>query len=472
VKLVDTAIDLRISVVALTVLCALAGGQAYVSLPKEANPSIEIPNIVVTTLYPGASPSDVERLITEPIEREVQGINGIDVMRSTSTEGVSTVIIEFTPDVSIDYAHDEVQKKVDLARPDLPADAEEPMVDEIDLSEFPILTINLAADYGLERLKNVAENLQDALEAIPSVLEVDLIGGREEEVQVDVDLSQLQAYGLAFQDLVDTISRENTNLPGGSIDVDHLNYLVRVNGQFDQPEEISDLVIKAPDDRPIYIRDVATVRRGFKERTSYSRLRVIQHDAPGITPQKVDDVGYLTVVSLNVKKRSGENILDTNDAIQAVLADFDMPEGTRVLLTGDQSEQVLLLVKDLENNIISGLLFVVAVLLFFLGLRTSILVGIAIPLSMAVAFLVFAVMGETLNFIILFSLIIALGMLVDNAVVIVENIYRFLEEGHDHFEARSAWPSSLRPPPRSRRSRRCCSGRGSSASSWASCPRP
>lgn len=434
-KITNTAIQLRTAVMVFTVALTLGGLGAYNGLPKESNPSIEIPNIVVTTLYPGAGPDDVESLLTQPIEQELVAINGIDEIRSTSTEGVSTVVVEFTPDVEMNEALQQVRDKVGIAKADLPADAEEPLINEIDLSEFPIMVVNLSADYPLAELKAVAEDLQDRLEAIPSILEVDLIGGLTEEVQIDVDLARLQGYKLSFDDVVDAIRRENVNLPGGGIDVGTLNYLVRVDGQFADPLEIADLIIKTPDDAgPIYVRDVAEVRQGYEERTSYSRLRVLQREIDDkLVP--VDDPRYRQVVSLSVKKRSGENILEAAEAVRAAIDEIPMPTGTSVLITGDQSTQVKAMVKDLENNIISGLLFVVAVLLFFLGVRNSLLVGVAIPLSMFTTFLVLMIMGETLNFIILFSLIIALGMLVDNAVVIVENIYRFLEEGHTPFEA-------------------------------------
>ncbi|MFN3201607.1 MAG: efflux RND transporter permease subunit [Bradymonadia bacterium] len=434
-KITDTAINLRTAVMVFTLALTIGGLGAYVGLPKESNPSIEIPNIVVTTVYPGAGPDDVESLLTQPIEQELVAINGIEEIRSTSTEGVSTVVVEFTPDVEMNEALQQVRDKVGIAKAELPPDAEEPLVNEIDFSEFPIMVVNLAADYPLAELKAVAESLEDRIEAIPSILEVDLIGGLTEEVQIDVDLARLQGYKLSFDDVVGAIQRENVNLPGGGIDVGPRNYLVRVDGQFDDPLEIADLIVKTPENAgPIYVRDVAEVVRGYKKRTSYSRLRVLQREVDDALVQ-VDDGRYRQVVSLSVKKRSGENILEAAEAVRAAIDASTMPKGTSVLITGDQSKQVKALVKDLENNIISGLIFVVAVLLFFLGVRNSLLVGVAIPLSMFTTFLVMMVMGETLNFIILFSLIIALGMLVDNAVVIVENIYRFLEEGHSPFEA-------------------------------------
>ncbi len=434
-KITNLAIDYRTSVVVLTFLLAVGGLFSYITIPKESSPSIEIPNIVVTVIYPGASPDDIESLITQPIEREVQSVNGIKQIRSTSTEGVSTVIIEFEPDVSMDEAYQKVRDKVDVAKPDLPNDVEEPIVSEIDFSEFPIMTINLAANYSLSRLKDVAEDLEDEIEKIQSVLEVDLVGGLTREVQVNVDLNALQGYNLTFMDLVETVQEENTNMPGGSVDVDRLNYLVRVDGSFNDPEEIENLIIDAPGGQPIYVRDVARVDFGYKEVDSYARLQLFHTENEDGDLVPVADREVLQVISLNVKKRSGENIIETAKAVRAKIDAFPFPSGTRVVVTGDQSEDVVALVTDLENNIISGLIFVVAVLLFFLGVRTATLVGIAIPLSMFLSFIIFDALGYTLNFIILFSLIIALGMLVDNAIVIVENIYRFREQGYSRYDA-------------------------------------
>lgn len=436
-KITNLAIRYRTSIIILTLVLVIGGLISYQTIPKEANPSIAIPNIVVTTIYPGASPDDIESLITQHVEMEVQSVSGIVEIRSTSTEGVSTVVIEFDPDVSIDDALQKVRDRVDIAKAEIPAEAEEPIISEIDVQEFPIMTINLAADYSLARLKEVAEELQDELESIPSVLEIDLIGGLEREVQVNVDLNKLQGYNLSFEDVIFTIQEENTNIPGGSVDVDRTNYLVRVNGEIKRPEEILDLVIDAPDFQPIYVRDVADVVFGFKDRTSYSRLEIfLEEDREGnTTPVADEDISNLQVVSLNVKKRSGANILDTVDLIDEKLEAFVFPRGTEYVITGDVSFYVEAMVKDLENNIISGLIFVIAVLLFFLGVRNAVLVGIAIPLSMFISFILLQTLGYTLNFIILFSLIIALGMLVDNAIVIVENIYRYREQGYTRFEA-------------------------------------
>ncbi|MCH8961314.1 MAG: efflux RND transporter permease subunit [Bacteroidetes bacterium] len=321
-KITNVAIKYRTSIVVLTVLLTFGGLMSYITIPKESFPSIEIPNIVVTTIYPGASPDDIESLLTKPIEQEIQGINGIKEIRSTSVEGVSTVIVEFDPDVSMDEAFQKVRDKVDVAKAELPGDVEEPLVNEIDLQAFPIMNINLAAPYSLARLKEVAEDLAEEIEGIPSVLEVPIVGGLEREVQVNVDLNALQGYNLTFDDIISTIRQENANIPGGSMDVGRLNYLVRIDGEFEDPEEeIERLVIESPDGMPIYIRDVADVVFGYKDRSSYARLRVLKVEKDNqliILPD--EETATLAVVTLNVKKRSGVNILETSAAVEAVLA--------------------------------------------------------------------------------------------------------------------------------------------------------
>ncbi len=437
-QITNLAISNRVAVVVLTIALSIGGLVSYVSLPKESQPQIEFAQIVVTTIYPGASPDDVESIITQEVEREVSTISGLDELRSTSTEGVSTVIAEFFPDKDIDEASREVREAVDLAKSEFPADVEEPIVADIDFADFPVLTVNLLTDESLTSLRSTAEDLQDEIESVPGVSGVDLIGGLEREVQVNVDLTALQGYNLSINDLVAAVQTENANIPGGSVDVGPENYLVRIDGEFDDPSEILDLVVASPGGTPVYVRDIADVKFGYKDRTSYARLDILQREDEEGEWHPVDAAENLQVIRLNVKKASGENIIEVVDGVEDVIDGFSFPNGTTYVLTGDQSEQVEILVEDLENNIIAGILFVIAVLLFFLGVRNATLVGLAIPLSMFLSFLVFSVMGQTLNFIILFSLIIALGMLVDNAIVIIENIYRFREEGYSRWEAARA----------------------------------
>ena len=441
-KLTEITLKNRTAIVVLTAILIVAGAYSYSTIPKESNPAIEIPIFIVNTIYPGISPADMESLVTQPIERELQGINGVTDIRSTTTESFSSVVVEFDLDVPITEASQRVRERVDLARNELPPDAEEPFIIEIDLDDFPIMTVNLAADYPLSRLTEVAERLEEDIEALAGIREVEMIGSVEREVQVNVDLAALNGYGLGFGQLVNAIQGQNLTIPGGTVDVDMMSYLIRVSGEFDQPEEIENLVIARPmGEGPrgpglVYMRDVAEVLFGFKDRESYARLRAYKIDENGKKVDLAEDqIQDNQVISLNVKKRPGVNILDTAYEVQEVLDNYPFPSGTSVVITGDFSEDIEILISDLENSIISGMLFVILVLVFFLGIRNALLVGTAVPLSILVGFIVLMVMGQTVNFIILFSLIIALGLLVDNSIVVVENIYRYREMGYGRFEA-------------------------------------
>ncbi|MEX2528491.1 MAG: efflux RND transporter permease subunit [Gemmatimonadota bacterium] len=403
----------RTSVMVLFLFVSVAGLIAYNAIPKEAAPQVAIPLLVVNTMYPGVSPADMETLVTRPLEEELNTISEVEVMTSSSVEGYSSITVEFSIQTDMEAALQKVREKVDLARPNLPPDAEDPSIMEIDISEMPIVQINLSGEYGLVRLKKIAEELQDRVEQVPQILRADLSGGLEREVKVDVHLPRLKFYGLALNDVVEAIQNENVNIPGGSIEVGALSYLVRVDGEFVDPGVIEELVVTTFDGRPVYIRDVADVEFGFAERTTFARL----NGSP--------------VVTLSVVKRAGENIIEAVEAVNVILDEMAplFPPTTEVSLTGDQSRDIRIMVSSLENNILSGLILIVSVLLFFLGVRTASFVAVAIPTSMLLSFLVMAALGITMNMVVLFALILALGMLVDNAIVIVENIYRFVEEG-------------------------------------------
>jgi multidrug efflux pump subunit AcrB len=413
------AVDHPTMVMVLTGIILLLGIAAYVRIPKESAPEIVVPNIIVNTMYSGVAPKDIETLITRPLEDELNTIADVKQITSISTEGYSSINVEFEAGVDMNEALQRVREKVDIAKPELPEAAEEPAIIEINFSQFPIMQVNVSGPYSLVRLREVAEDLQDALEQIPTVLEVQLAGGLEREVKVDVDLAKLKFYDLAFDDVVEAIAKENVTTPGGGIDVGEMKYLVRVPGEFETTDPIADIVITTREGRPLYVRDVARVDFGFKDRDSYARL----NGDP--------------VVSLAVKKRSGENIIETADAVRATIARLrpDFPPGTQVHITSDASEDIASMVSSLENNIISGLILVVAVLLFFLGLRTAWFVGLAIPMAMLLSFMVMQAIGFTMNMVVLFSLILALGMLVDNAIVAVENTYRFVDQGWDRRSA-------------------------------------
>jgi len=417
--LTSFAIDHPTSVIVMTVIFIIAGLASYVSVPKESMPEFVVPNIIVNTLYPGVAPGDIETLLTRPLEDELNTIADVKTISSTSTEGYSSINVEFEAGMDMNEALQRVREKVDIAKPDLPEAAEEPQILEINLSEFPIMQVNIAGPYSLVRLREVAEDLQDRLEQIPSVLEARLAGGLEREVQVDVDLAKLKFYDVAYSDVIEALQKENVTVPGGTIDVGDMKYLVRVPGEFERTAPIADVVVTTRGGQPIYVRDVAIVDFGFKDRETLARL----DGEP--------------VISLAIVKRSGENIIETSEAVHAVLQDEapSFPPGTVVKITSDQSESIRKMVNSLENNIISGLILVVGVLIFVLGIRTAPFVGLAIPLSMLISFVVLKLADFSMNMVVLFSLILALGMLVDNAIVVIENIYRFRERRFDRIRA-------------------------------------
>ncbi len=417
--LTDFAVDHPVSVLTLLALIVMGGLYSYLTVPKEASPDITVPFVAVSTFYSGVAPEDIETLITRPLEEELNKISDIKTLTSQSVESLSSITAEFEAGMDMTEALQLVREKVDIAKPELPEAAEEPAILEFNFAEFPIMQVNVSGEYSLVRLKELAEDIQDEIEQIPSVLSVQLSGGLEREVKVDVDLGKLKYYGISFTDVIEAIAFENVTVPGGTIDVGDVKYLVRVPGEFEETRPLGDIVIEAPGDRPIYVRDVAEVDFGFKERESFARLN------------------GNSVVTLSVSKRTGENIIETSDAVRAVLDEMepDFPPTTHVSITSDQAKYVREMVSNLENNIVSGLILVVSVLLFALGVRNASFVGIAIPLSMFLSFSVMQILGFTMNMVVLFSLILALGMLVDNAVVVVENIYRFREEGFDRKSA-------------------------------------
>lgn len=418
-KITDVAIDNKISVFILIVIIALLGITAYVSLPREAAPDISIPLVIVSTPYFGVAPEDIETLVTQKIEKEINTISEVKKITSSSFEGYSLVRVEFESGYNIDDALTKVREKVDKAKPDLPPDTEEPEIIEINFSEFPIITVNVSGPYGLVKLKDIAEDLQEDIEKIDGVLEAKISGGMEREVKVDVDLNKLAHYNIRFDDIIDAINNENKTIPGGTIDVNKSSFIVRVPGEFNEPYIIDDIIVKLKEGKPVYVKNLAEVSYGFKERSSYARINGDE------------------TVSISVSKSVGKNIIEIADQVKQLLyqKEKELPPDLKLYVTGDQSKEIKDTVKELENNIFSGLVLVVLVLFFFLGVRNAFFVAISIPLSMLITFFVLQSLGVTLNFVVLYALILALGMLVDNAIVIIENIYKFLEEGNPLIKA-------------------------------------
>ena len=424
----DAAIRNRTTVGVLCVLILVFGLYSYLTLPREAAPDVPIPIILVTTEYEGVSPADIESAVTIKIERELAGLKGVKEIRSSSAEGMSIITIEFLPHVKIDDAMQYVRDKIDLAKKDLPKDAEETTLTEINIADFPILIINISGDASPVRLKLIADRLEDEIEAIPGVLNCDVLGALEREIRLEIDPDKVAAYGLTVPEILSLIPAENVNISAGGLDTPGTKFNVRVPAEFVEPEEVDALLIAQRDGKPIYLTDVARVRDTFKDRVAFSRLYTGSVEPPRAAP---DDGGNPKLVgaetiTVTVQKRLGENIIHIADAVKYVVAEFQRraPAGVRFEITLDQSKDIRMMVADLENNLLSGMILVVAVLLIFMGWRTSLIVAVEIPASMLLSFTVLQLLGYTLNMIVLFSLIMAAGMVVDNAIVIVENIYR------------------------------------------------
>jgi multidrug efflux pump len=402
--------------VLLAMLCIFIFGlQSYNSLPREAAPDIPIPVVMVTTPYIGVAPADIEGLVSIPMENELASLKDVKKMTSASAEGVSLIYIEFEPDVVIEDALQQVRDRVNRARPKLPGDVEEPSVQEISFSDMPIMLVTIAGDLDEEELKKLAEDMADEATRIPGVLEANVTGGLTREIRVQVNPDRLAHYSLGLSDVVNAISNENSNIPGGNVTVGEANFLLRVPGEFSEPWEIEDVAIKRRGGSPVFVRDLARVVDGYEDRATYSRM----DGQPAVT--------------LAVTKRTGANIVEVADNVKLLAAEHAerWPVGVSHRVLADQSVMIRNMVSDLENNIATALILVVGVILFFMGARNSLFVAVAIPLSMLMSFLVIEAIGFTLNMIVLFSLILALGMLVDNAIVVVENVYRHMEEGKD-----------------------------------------
>ena len=381
----NAAIRQRSTVFALMLIIVIVGIYSYATLPRESNPDITIPIVLVQTPYEGVASSDIESLITNPIERKLRGLKNVEKISSVSAEGSSMITIEFVPDVDIDDAMQWVRDKVDQAKGDLPKDLEnDPSILEINLAEFPVLMVAVSGDVEEAMLKGVAEELEERIEEIQGVLDVVLTGGREHEIRVEFDPERLAAYRVSFNEIVSAVARENVNIPGGSIDIGQGKYLLRIPGEFSDPAEIDRVVMVVRNGKPIYFKDLATVDFVFKDATSYARLNSEK------------------TVTLAVKKRTGENIIEVTDRVFALLqyAKPMLPDGVELSVTLNQSKDIRRMVKELENNILTGLILVVAVLFVFLGLRNSFFVALAIPFSMLLSFIIIQALGMTLNMVV------------------------------------------------------------------------
>jgi multidrug efflux pump len=424
-KLTTAALKNRNTIFLLTGVIILFGMFSYRSLPKELFPEIVLPTVLVNTVYPGNPPLDIENLITRPIEKEVEAVKGIKEIRSTSTQDASLIFVEFNTDVDIKIALQDVKDAVDKAKSELPSDLLlDPAVEDIDFSEFPIININLSGDYSIEELKDYAEYLEDRIESVGEISKVEIRGVDEREIKVNVDLLKLEAYELTFDDIEFAISQENVSISGGEIKLGETRRSVRTVGEFKDITELENIVVKRDGQVVVYLKDLAEVVDGYEEAKTFTRL------------------DEQSVVSVQVIKKSGENLLAATDKIFQILDEARgsgaLPAEMTVTLTNDQSEMIRMQLSNLENSMIMGVIFVILVLFYFLGTRNALFVGLAIPMSMFLSFIILNMLGYKINLIVLFSLILALGLLVDNAIVVVENIYRYVDKGHAPFQAARA----------------------------------
>lgn len=425
------AIDNATSVFLVSFMILLFGLQSYQKMPKQQYPDASMPTIFVNTPHFGNSAEEIENLISRPIEKELEGVEGIKSVNSTSIQDFSVIVAEFDASLKMSEVVRKTKDAVDKAKSELPTDLkQEPEILEINFSEIPIVTVNVSGDYSPDDLRAYAEQLEDKIELIKEVSEVQMRGEQEREMKIDVDLNKMQSLKVSFTDIENAVKTENLTMSGGEIVQNGFRRAVRIVGQFTSDKELENIIVKSEKQRPIYLKDIASVKYGYKERTSYARSD-----------------GY-PVISLDVIKRKGKNLLAAADELKIVLADAvkELPSDLKVSLFNDQSVNTRNEVSNLENSIISGVILVILVLLFFLGLRNASFVGIAIPLSMLMGILFLYVSGTTMNIVVLFSLILALGLLVDNGIVVVENIYRYMQDGYSGTEAAKygtgevAWP--------------------------------
>ncbi|RLD22735.1 MAG: AcrB/AcrD/AcrF family protein [Bacteroidetes bacterium] len=413
--LTSLAVDNATSVFLMTFMIMIFGIMSYDQMPKEQYPEAAFPTVFINTPYFGNSAKDIESLVTKPIEKELQSIEGVEDISSTSIQDYSVITAEFGTDMDMDDVIRKVKDAVDNAKKELPNDLDDdPMVVEVNASEFPIMTINMSGDFGMDELREYAEYMEDEIEDMDEISKVVIKGVLEREVKIDIDMIKMMSLKVSFEDIENAISAENITMSAGEIVRNDFRRAIRVVGEFETMEDIENVIVKSENQRPIFLRDIGKVTYGFKDRTSIARSD-----------------GF-PVASLDVIKRSGENLLNASDKIKLVIEEAEknvLPSDMKITIFNDQSINTRNQVNNLENSIISGVILVVIVLLFFLGLRNAVFVGMAIPLSMLTGIIVLHATGTTMNLVVLFGLILALGMLVDNGIVVVENVYRYMQNG-------------------------------------------
>ncbi|MCW5731895.1 MAG: efflux RND transporter permease subunit [Alphaproteobacteria bacterium] len=428
--IIYAALDRSRTVLAALVMILVAGTIAYQQIPKESQPDIDIPIIYVSVTLEGISPEDGERLLVRPLETKLKTVEGLKEMRATTVEGQASIILEFEAGFDADKALRDVRDKVDQGKKDLPGDAEEPVVQSVNVGLFPVLIVTLSGNLPERTLTRLARDLKDRLEGLPGVLEAQLVGKREELLEVVVDPKKLENYRVSQTELINAVTLNNRLVAAGAIDTGQGRFSVKVPGLFETARDVLDLPIKVSAEGVVTLGDITTIRSTFKDPTSFARL----NGQPAI--------------ALEIKKRIGENVILTIEDVQRTveLEKARWPEGVEVTYTQDASKDIRDMLSDLGNNLLSAIVMVMIVVVASLGLRSGALVGIAIPASFLMGILVLAGMGLTVNIVVLFSLILAAGNVVDGAIVVTEYAERRMTEGIPKREAyamaasRMSWP--------------------------------
>lgn len=409
------SIDNRTSIYIITIIVTIFGLFIYENLPKNQFPDIVIPTMYISTIYPGTSPADMESLITRPIEKQIKSLSGVKKITSNSIQDFSNVMVEFNTDVAVADAKQKVKDAVDKARSDLPQDLPAPPnVIEVDFSELPIMNINVSGDFDLSKLKRFAETIKDEIEGLKEITRVDMIGALEREIQIDLNMYKAQAANVTFTDIERAVASENITISGGSVPVGNMKRALRVKGEFNTATVLENIVVKASGGGYIALKDMAKISDGYKEKESYARYN------------------GKNVITLNVIKRSGENLVAASDKIHTILDEMretSLPKDLIIKISADQSELTRTTLNDLLNSIVIGFILVTIVLMFFMGVTNAFFVALSVPLSVFLAFMVMPSIGFELNMIVLFALLFALGIIVDDAIVVIENTYRIFDHG-------------------------------------------
>ncbi len=404
------AIDNRTSVYVLAILISVLGMMNYYFIPKEQYPQVVIPYIVVSTPYPGTSPEDIENLVTRPIEKQLKSIADVKKMTSSSVPDFSSIIVEFDPNLSIETAKQRVRDAVDKSKSDLPTDLpSEPSISDIDISATPVMYLNISGNFDLDKLKHYAEITQDKIEALKEITRVDIVGALDREIQVNCDIFKMEAAKVTFSNIEQAVSMENLTISGGTLVNNGVRNTVRITGQFADVQTLKDIVVHSASGAYVKLSDIADIKDSFKEQESFARL------------------DGKNVITLNVIKKNGANLLDASDQIVEIVADLkahEFPKGMDVTVTGDQSLHTRNTLEELNNTIIIGFILVTIVLMFFMGFTNAFFVGLSVPLSIFVAYLIIPGLGYTMNMIVMFAFIFALGIVVDDAIVVIENTHR------------------------------------------------